>query len=269
MKRAVSAWIVLATALGSPVTGLAADDSADRLTLLAAGSRLTDGAGNDYDGGNGSIGWVHNFNANTILGASATHNSIAGARWTFGTLTLAHGFGQADRRTNVYAEVQEGSGEDDVHSYNYSIVTAGLVQNLTRQLSLTLEDKQIDVDTVRGNLPKIGLQYLWTPTFATSVTYAHSVSGTVGTKLWSYRLDKFGKTVNFLAGGSTGKASPVIINLQIASAGLTTNQYFVGASRAFKRTEFLLIADYLEVGDNDRYTLTLNCTVHLRRPGGQ
>jgi hypothetical protein len=269
MKRAMSAWVVLAVALGSPAIGLAADESADRLTFLAAGSRLQDGAGNDYDGGNGSIGWIHNFNANTIMSASGTYHSIAGAQWKFGSLTFAHGLGQADRRTNLYAEVHQGSGEDDTHSYDYSIVTAGIVQNLTRQLSLQLEDKHIDVDTVRGNLPKIGLQYLWTPTLATSVAYAHSVSGTVGTRLWSYRIDKFGKTVNFLAGGANGKASPVIINLQIASPGVTTHQYFIGASRAFKRTEFLLLADYLELGDNDRITLTLNCTVHLRRPGGK
>jgi hypothetical protein len=256
-----------ATMAGYSVSASAqsADGSDDRLTLSASGSTLTGTNG----GGAGSIGWLHNFNANTIFNLAGTYSTLGDAQWKYGSLTVAHGMGEAQRRTNLYAEIHEGSGEDNTHSYGYSIYAVGIVQNLSRQLSLQLEDRQLDVDTVKGNLPKIGLTYVWNPTLVTAISYAHSVSGDLGTRLTALRVDKYGKVVNLIAGAANGQASPLVINRlqpELNVPAQVLHEYFVGVTKPFPRASLTLLADYQKLADSERVTVTLNCTVNLRRP---
>jgi hypothetical protein len=243
----------------------------DRLTLMVSGSSLSgfqDVGGTRISGseGNGaSLGWLHNFNADTIMGIAGEHQRIDDARWNFGVLSFAYGRGQANSRTNFYVDGKRGSGKDDVHSFTYSMYTAGVIQNVTRQLAFIIEDKQIDIDTTHGNLPKVGVQYLWSPTLVTSVTYAHSISSDLGTRLWTARADYYGKQINLIVGGATGQATPAVINLQtgLRIPGLTTHEGFVGVTKPFQRVDVTLLADYLKIGDIERGTLTLNGTVRL------
>ena len=267
MMRAALQWLGFFAMLACPALSAAADASAtaDRLTLMVAGSTLS----HSDDGGGAAVGWLHNFNADTVLGAAVDYQTIADSHWTFGSLTLVQGFGPAVRRANLYAEAHVGSGRDDVHSYDYSIFAAGLFQNLTRQLSVQLEDRQIDIDTTHGNLPKIGLQYLWSPSLSSALSYSHSVSGDLGTRLAVLRIDRYSKAVNLIVGGATGKASPAVLDLQtgITTPGLTLHEYFAGVGRTFSRADVTLLADYLKLADTERVTLTLNCTVRLGRAG--
>jgi hypothetical protein len=268
MKRATRTLIAVATTLASvgSLPALAQSGSDDRLAMSVSGSTLT-----GTDGGwAGSLAWLHNFNANTVLGVAGDFQRIDDARWKYGSLSLAHGFGEASRRTNLYIEGHEGSGEDATHTYDYSIYAAGVIQNVTRQLAILLEDKQIDVDTVHGNLPKIGVQYLWSPTFLTTLNYSHSVSGNLGTRIASLRVDRYGKRVNLLAGLAGGETSPIVINRPITGLLDTVpqdlRQVFVGATWPFPRADIGLLADYqrLEQSDSERFTLSFTCTLRLR-----
>jgi len=40
-----------------------------------------------------------------------------------------------------------------------------------------VEDKQVNVETTNGNLPKLQLAYLWNPKIQTTVGYQHSFGG--------------------------------------------------------------------------------------------
>jgi hypothetical protein len=272
MKRIMSAGLLIGTLFAAQAG--AADGSDDRLTLMANGMTLDGGTAApgvetiDDEGAGGAIGWLHNFNANTIVGLRGEYQSQENVHWQFGTLSLAHGFGQADRRTNLYADIHEGSGKSQAGSYGYSVALVGVIQNITKQLSLQFEDKHIDIDTTEGNLPKIGVQYLWGPTLLTNLSYQHSVSGNLGTRVWSFRADRYGKNVNFIFGGAGGQATPVIVDLQtgLEVGGLTMKQGFIGVTKPFSRMDVTLLADYVEIGDLSRFTLTLNTIVRLRGP---
>lgn len=260
-------------ALAFTAHAIAADTSGrdDRLALMVSGTSLKTTGFDSDDGWGASALWLHNFNANVVAGLGGEHQTIADADWNFGILTFNYGFGQAERRTNLYLEGREGSGEDLTHSYGYSIYTAGLYQNLTRQLSLQLEDKQIDVDTVYGNLPKLGIQYLWSPSFSTIVSYQHSVSGTLGTRITTVRFDGYRRGTNYFVGTANGQASPVVINLQtgIASPGVTLHEYFVGVSNPFSVADLSVILDYSKLAETDKWTLSFTCMLHKRRGGTQ
>jgi hypothetical protein len=262
------AWVEVACAAGAlfALAPMANAQSAsgrdDRLALMANGQTLT-----GTDGGWGaSATWLHNFSADTILGLGGEHQSIGDARWSFGKLTFNHGFGTADTRTNLYVEASEGTGKDAIHDYDYSIVGAGIYQNFTKQLSIQLEDKQIDVDTAKGNLPKLGVAYLWSPRFSTSVAYAHSVSGSLDTRLWMGRIDGYTKTVSMFAGLANGQAAPIIFNLpvNIPRPGFILHEYYVGIGRDFSRVDTKMILDYIRLGESNHWTLTFNATLHRR-----
>jgi hypothetical protein len=270
MRAIVSAGALL---IGLSAQAWAAEGlpAQDRLTLMLSGSALSgsqDVSGvriGGSDGRGGALGWLHNFSSSSVLGLAAEHQRIDEAHWTFGTLSLAYGSGSAERRSNYYFEGRQGSGKDNAHTFTYGMYTGGLIQNLTRQFAIQIEDKQIEIDTTHGNLPKVGLQYLWNLKLLTSVAYAHSVSSDLGTRLWSARADYYGKQFNFILGGAAGKATPAVTNLQtgITIPGLNTHEAFIGVTRPFKRMEVTLLGDYLKIGNIERGTITLNGTVRL------
>lgn len=240
----------------------AAAGSDDRLTFMASGVTLTD----TDNGGGLAAGWLHNFTPDTLVGLGGEYESIGDAHWQFGILNLAQGLGQADHRTNLYAEARIGDGKDPRHDFNYQIVTAGVIQNLTHRFAIQLEDKQIDIDTSHGNVPKLGLQMLWSPQWLSSVSYAHSLGNNLGTRLGSLRVDYFGKGFNLLAGGAGGQASPALIDLQtgIRTPGQTLKEGFFGITRPTSRADLTLLGDYVKIGELKRVTVTLNATVRLR-----
>jgi hypothetical protein len=235
----------------------------DRFAIALAGHTLT-----NTDGGwNASAMWLHNFSTDTILGVGAESQTLYGAaRWTFGKLTFNHGFGESQDRTNLYFDVFEGSGHDDLHNYRYSIVDVGLYQSFGRQFTLQFEDKQINVDTAKGNLPKLAMQYLWAPWLSTSVGYAHSVSGTLDTRLALARIDGYTKTVNVFAGLANGQAAPIVSGLPPGTPvpGFIEHEYYVGIGRDFSRADTKAILDYVRIGNSNHWTLTFSAILHKR-----
>jgi len=236
---------------------------ADRLILSVQGSSL-ETAG---DGGGGAVRWLHNVNSGALIGAGVDYQSIAGSQWAFASLNGSVTLGERpDARWTLYGEIQQGSGSDDGGSFSYSVFSAGIFRALTSRLTLQLDDQQIDIDTTHGNLPKLGLTYLWNPRLLTSVSYMNSVSGNLGTEMGIARVDYYGQNLGFLIGGAYGQASPAVVDLQtgVVLPGAKMKEMFVGLSKPFARGEWQLVADYLDLEGIERVTLTLNCTFHLR-----
>ena len=271
MKRNVTNRIALVSLAVTAVLAGAAraappPPATERLTFMGGGVDW-DGA---EDGGGGSIGWLHNFSSGAIFGLAAEHQRLGDTKWTFGTLSLASGFGSAERRSNVYLEVRGGNGDEPAHSFTYATYVVGLVQNVTHQLAFQLEDKQIDINRTHGNLPRVGVQFLWSPKLLTQVSYARSTSmdpGSLGTKLWTARADYYGKWANLIVGGATGQASPIVFQegttVRIPETGLTAHEGYLGVTKQFSRVDITLMGDYLKLGDFKRKMVTLNGAIYL------
>jgi hypothetical protein len=149
-------------------------------------------------------------------------------------------------------------------------VLVGASRPLTGDLSLQLEDRRVDIDTSHGNLPKIGFSYAWTPQFHSSLGYAQSAGGNLGTKIGSVRIDYFGARTSFLAGVAAGKAAPAVLNLETGTIapGPSLKEAFAGFSAPYGRTNLQLVIDYVKLAATERVTLTLTCTLPVRGPGG-
>jgi len=239
---------------------LAGSTSSDRISLTGNGSTLTGTNG----GEGGSFDWLHNFDADTLLTLGAEHQRLGVAHWTFGSVSGAMNSELGDGRYTFSGEAHEGAGQDGPHSLQYRIEALQVTGTYFHRLSVQLEARRIDVETLHGNLPKVTLTYLWTPHWATSLARSDSAGGNLGTVLTSLRIDHYGKSVNLLAGASYGRASPIIIALGIVSPGHILREGYFGASRTFaRRTDVTLTGDYLNLSGSKRATLTLSFMFHL------
>jgi hypothetical protein len=268
MKFGCATIAGLWAALLLPCAAFAAASTVDdRIAISANGSTLTGTNG----GGGGSLAWLHNFDADSIATVGIEHQALSSAHWTFGTITGAVTRGPEDQRYSFYGEAHEGAGDDGPHAFHYSIVSAGVTGTYFRRLSVQLEDRQIDVESTHGNLPKVGLSYLWGRQILTSVAYAHSVSGNLGTRQTTARVDKYGARINLFAGVAFGQAAPAVLNLQtgIVLPGRQLKEGYIGISKPLPRlrSELTLVGDYLDLSGVKRATVTLNYVFHVGGAG--
>lgn len=236
----------------------------DRLSFSVDGSTLSD-SGN---GGGASLGWLHNFNADSIVGLGAEYQGIANTHWTFGTLSGSTTRATSNGKLSIYGEVQKGAGDFGAQGFDYSVVDAGVIRTFNQKFSLQVEDRQIDIFTTHGNLPQIQAAARWNPRWLTTVAYAHSVSGNLGTDLGSMRIDRYMPTINLFAGGALGKAAPVALGVEteVVQPPGTLREVFLGASKSLRRADFTLVGDYLDLASRRQVTVTLSCILHLRVP---
>lgn len=270
MRVASVAWLAILAGLFAPVF-CRADTASDRIAASVNGGTLTDTGGGDTRSGAGeSLSWLHNFDADSLVTVGAEHQQLAFAQWTVGTVSGALTRAIGDARYTVAAEVHEGAG-DAPGPFHYSIAAVDLTGTYFHRLSVTLEDRRIDVQTTHGNLPKFGLAYLWNTHWLTTVSYADSVGGNLGTHLYSARIDRYGTALSVFAGAAGGQASPTIFeSVGITIPGHSLREGYAGVSKSFTRarSDISLIADYIDVGGSKRETLTLNYIFHVQAPGG-
>jgi hypothetical protein len=270
---------VLVVALGSlaPVCALHAAPSAvdDRILIGLQGESLTNTSG----GGGGSIGWLHNFDAATLAGLGVEHQILANSHWTFGSLNASHTMGQGSQRYTVYGEAHEGAGNSGNRALNYHIEAVGFVGTYFSRLSVSLEDRQFFVDTVSGNLPKLGVSYLWSPHVQTTASYSYSIGSNLGTRLASAKIDLYEPGANWLAGFSFGQATAAVltgsnsVGVDTFAPGLRVKEGFVGATVPLPgaRSEISLILDYQKLSnrirDSNRFQGNLNYVFHIGHHG--
>jgi hypothetical protein len=240
----------------------------DELLLSGDGATLTGTNG----GEGGSVNFLHSA-THLVIGAGGEYQKLANASWEFGNLTGALRGSAQEMSWTITGEGHEGAGEIEeyagTHHFDYGVEALGASGTFSSKVTLQVESRQFDIDTTHGNLPKIGLGVLWARSWLTSISYARSVSGNLGTELATLSLNRYGRLVNFTAGGAAGHVAPAVVNIQTGALG-PAPQYregYVGFTRKFTRVDLGLLGDYLSLAGTRRITLTLTLTVHLDRKG--
>jgi hypothetical protein len=292
---AKNSTITMAAALASllaPMSALHAAPSTvdDRIALSAQGSSLTGTGG----GGGASAGWLHNFDADTLLGVAAEYQALSVSHWAFASLSGAMTRGTGDARYTFYGEAHEGAGRNGRNAFKYRLEALGVTGTYFHRLSVTVEDKQVNVESTHGNLPKLQLAYLWNPRFQTTVGHQHSFGGNLGTRLTTARIDVYASQMSFLAGAAYGQASPALLGqlqtpLGQLQTGLITlaphdlREGYVGVVKSFPqlRGDLTFIVDYQRLSGGQgsvngvavassvstRWTGTLNYVFHIGHHG--
>ena len=262
----LSAAIVSSLAAADAVAAEIDARPPDKIALSGSRSTFQD---TDDEGGGGSLNYLHYFTPDVIFGVGAEHQFVEDSKLTFGSLRGALGRGESASRFNISAEVHYGEGDDVGRKFDYAVGVLGISQAFTSEFSVQLETRQFDIDTTHGNLPKLGLSYLWARRLLTQVGYAQSIGGNLGTELFTARLDYYGKHANLMLGGASGTANPSVLVLQpgVTLPASQSKQGFVGIGKTFSRGEVLLLGDYLEVAGSEKVTITLNFTAYLGSRG--
>ena len=260
----------ISTSTSTPISTPAstpASTSDDRIVVSADGTTLTGTNG----GAGASLGWLHNFDASNLAGIAVEHQGLSNAQWTFASLNGSTAVGPADQRYTFSGEAHEGAGHDGVRAFHYRIEAVDVAGTFDSKLTALIEDRRIDVETTHGNLPKVGLTYLWSPHVSTSAAYQYSVSGNLGTRLPSGRIDTYWATVNLFGGGAWGPTSPILFDVP---TGLIENlvertrqlkEGYVGASKPFPklRSNLTIVADYEDLAGIKKASLTLSYIFHI------
>jgi hypothetical protein len=278
-----AALVTLAVAL-VPLRAWSVDLGDDRLTFSGNGTTETNTGG----GGGGAFGWIHNFDPDTIVGLAGEHEKLDVSSWNFGTLSGAITRGPGESRYTLYGDARAGNGVDGEHRFNYFIETVGVTGTYFHQLSLTAEAKQFHVEATSGTLPKLQAAYLWNPHLQTTLSYAYSAGGNLGTRLATARVDTYFKLINVFAGGAVGQASPSVLGLAFTAPPELLNEGYVGAAKSIPqwRSDLTFIVDYQHlsggtgsttdalggkhpffVEPSRRWTATLNYVVHIGHHG--
>jgi len=252
----------------APAAAPAVSTADDRLILSGSAYTLSDASG----GGDGALGYIHNFNSDAAIGVGGEYETLANAHWSFGSLSASYGGGTPGARWDVYAEGHEGDGDIGTHPFDYSVIAVGASGTLASKFSVQAESRQFDVDNTHGNLPKVSLTWLPTPKLQIGVNYAYSVGGNLNTQIAGTRVDVYNPGVNVFAGGAIGHAAPAVIDFQTGAVGASPSykEGFVGLAKPLRRVEWSLLGDYLDLASHyastRRWTLTVICTLHLRAP---
>jgi hypothetical protein len=259
--------IGIATLLLGPYTVAAASStSVDRISVTGDWASLSGTSG----GGGGTLTWLHNFDPDSLVTLAGEHQKLGPTHWSFGSLSGAVTRTIGDGRYTFSGEAHEGSGVDGLHPFKYHIEAAAVTGTYFHRLSTMLEYRYIDVETTHGHLPKFQLSYLWTPHWLTTVSYAVSAGGNLGTRLTSVRVDHYSPVVNLLGGGTYGQASATVINVFINAPGNILREGFIGASKTFaRRTDVTLTGDFQDLSGTKRTTVTLGFIVRLGSLGAQ
>ena len=235
----------------------------DRLLLSANGATLTDSEG----GVGGSLGFLHQATAQLLFGAAGEYQSLADSHWEFGSLNVAFTHALTTNSLwSVRVEAHEGGGQSPTHGFDYSIVAGGLGFAVPGGIGFDLEERQIDVDTSHGSLPKLTLSKSLGKHWLTTLAYAHSYGGNLDTEYGLARIDFYSRRVNLLAGGSVGQVNPVVLNVAgvLRPEARHLKEGFAGITAPLSKVDLTLLADYTDLAGIKRFTATLNITVHLR-----
>ncbi len=247
--------------IGCALESAAADD---RLLFSANGAALS-GDNGDHGGGGALATWLKQFDSGSLVGLGAEYETIYNSHWTLGNFNGALALGQQTVKASLYAEAHLGSGETGGEGFRYTNVAGGVITAPASWLSVQLEERYIDIQPSHGNLPKLGLSFHLSPALLTSLSYAQSFGGNLGTKLGTARVDYAAPRFSWLVGAAYGPVAPRVLNLigQTVGPPKTLKEGFVGAGKTFGRTDWQLIGDYQDLEGFKRTTITLNCTVHL------
>lgn len=237
-----------------------AGPSTDNIVISGNGSTLTDATG----GGGGSLTWLHDFSSG-VLGVGGEYQRLANAHWEFGSLSGSVSTGNTSAKWTFSADAHVGKGDIGQQPFDYDVEGAGVSGAFGGKLILQLEDRQYDVYTTHGNMPKAGLGVLWNPHWQTTVSYARSITGNLGTEIETLRLDHYGHELNWLLGAASGHVAPPVVNLYTGLAGPAPRyrEGYLGLSKSFTRSDWSILGDYLKVANEKRITLTIVCTLHV------
>ena len=243
--------------VAAPPEGDSSAASSDNSILVAASAdRFSSG---DL-GLNASLDWIHHFASRT--GVQRTHTlgaavySAGDSRWSFAKLGAAYPL--IDYLT-VQGQASVGGGKTAGQGFGYQVYDSSVSAKADPRAYFRLGHQFYQIAGSRSHLLKPGLVLVPTHQVQADLTYARSVSGNIGSRFFSGRIDFSTRTIDWLGGFSSGDSTPENLNLEIGSTPRTQRfrDVFMGASFRLPQSVLTVMADFLDTQPGNRSRLTI------------
>jgi hypothetical protein len=229
----------------------------DVFNLTAGAEDLSPGGNGGGAGGLWARTWRHGVSSE--LGASWA--SLDGVRWHYGRI----GASLRRTRTLFQAAAELGRGRRPGVEFPYRIYTAGVVANiLPGRLFFELSDRYLYVDEARGHLVKVGLSASPRAYIRAELASHFSVTGNLGARYASARLDLLRGRAGGLAGLNVGRSRPEVLRRLVPGAVVSATELYAGIRGSAGPHELTLIVDSLWTAGVRRHAFTASWTVRPR-----
>jgi hypothetical protein len=211
------------------------------------------------NGSAASLDWVHPIARGSL--------SMLGASWKqvgayHRLLTDIGGEAHpADARYSFGGELDVGPVEDGGNSYYHLQTSEHVSYEATASHSVVAEHRYISAGALRGQLLSAAWRYAPRPTLTFELKQALTVSGNLGSRATSARLDYLGAAQMF-TGAAVGRAAPQLVDAPIPVRG-DFSQYYVGLAIPIGSTTFTVVIDRYVTDSSRQWNTTLVASVPL------
>src|SRR5262249_52460948 len=153
----------------------------------------------------------------------------------------------------LQAEASVGTGGDAAGGFGYQVYEGELSYKCSRALYVRAGDKFLSISDTHGHLLRSGIDLFPVRNLQAHVTYAHSVSGNLGTQYVSSELDLQLRKLTLVAGYSGGDVVSQNQDLfsQSTPGGQIFHDAFFGFGVPVSSSELHIVYDAL-FGDSHR-----------------
>ena len=192
------------------------------------------------------------------------------ASWLLGNLSLS-----APKVGSVYLSggVTLGRGSTTEHGFSYNKLKMEGLYTTSPRWSIALSDTYIDIDTTVGHI--VDAQITWNTTQSIGLIY--SVSNTIDSNVETHQQ---GIQLKFPGKGNTTwkagyffghSSSPILLNdfvTTVSGPAMKIRKKFATVAIPVGPVMYTLAGDHTQLGDTDRYSLTLALEIPVDLLGG-
>ena len=206
-------------------------------------------------GHGGAVDWLHCASSRWSTSAGLAAYSVADTRWQVGKAGATFRYWPD---LTAYASVTAGAGDSGSRGFNYFSSSEGVIVKVEDGIYLKTEHQYFDIDSLHGNLIKIGLQVQLAPAASFELIAGRSIGGNLKSEYGGGRLDVETGKGRVFVGAATGRFAPRVFDVAtgVRLPDSISRQWYGGASIPLGGIDVIVAYDSQTVENVRRQTLT-------------
>lgn len=217
-----------------------------------AGGQVTVSLSGEEDGASASIHWL----TRPVLAFGLSHHQYRNAHWTYVTMSYA-------RRLPGWitqAEADLGAGKAE-SSFPYRMIRLSATREVVPgRLYLEIEDRYLEIDRLRGNLVRGGVNWFASDAWSLSSSVYASTGGNLGMRYLTARADRTPAPLGFLAGATVGRSEPGFFRELSEAPPGSSREVFGGLTFLTSSGKAMIVLSAARTGNDDRVRASVSWT---------
>lgn len=206
--------------------------------------------------GGGTFDWVLKQPDGAAVTAGVGSYSLGNSSWTLGRAGVVL---KPTSKVILSGLANLGRGETAGTSFGYRTLQGEIAYQIKPRIYFKIGDKYINVGNAHGHLLQTGALWQVSDLIALDLTQSTSVSGNLNTDFFTARADLGTRPIKFFGGGSVGRVTPEVFNLDLGTAtqNKQMRQGFFGVIYPMAGSELIVGLDLIRLDRTNRGTVSL------------